>query len=257
MSEDEQKGSQKTQDANLKVDDQLAKGESQKTDESGQKAKAGQAEYVPTKDYENLESRFGQSQTELKKSQDEIAELKAKADEHEKFQKQVKDSFSPQPTPTDAQKTLTPTELRIKAKTFRDEGYEDSAVMFEELADNREWRDKVDNNTTTEQQLHNLFGKLSKDDSPIKAESVDWKAVGQIAADKKISAEAAYGTWLSDNYGKLTAEKIEQEKSVWDKANQARGFEGDYDIPVTDAEKKEDEEARAEIGEPGKWPTET
>ena len=256
MSKEEQKGSQEAQDANLKADDQVAEGESQKTDESGQKAKAGQAEYVPKQDYDNLESRFGKSQTDYKKSQEEITALKAKADEHEKFQKQVKDSFSP-PTPADARESLTPAELRAKAQIFRDESYDDSAIMFEELASNREWRDKVDSNISIDQQLSNLFGKLSKEDSPIKAESVNFPEVARIAGKNNISADAAYGIWLGDNYGKLTSERIEQEKLAWEKANSAKGFEGDYDIPVTDAEKKADEESHAQFGEPGKWAKDT
>lgn len=250
---DEQKGSQETLNANSDADDQTDETGRQKVDETGQKADTGQADYVPKQDYKNLESRFGQSQTELKQAQEKNEELEGRMAESERFQEQVQNSFSPKQSSDNTQRELTAIELRAKADEYR-ELYPDTAAIFDEQANNRAWRDKQDSSITTEQQLHNLYGELSKDESPIKPDSVDWRAVGKIASDHKIDAKAAYGMWLGDNFGRLTTERIEQEKATWDKANRARGFEGDYDIPVTDAEKKEIAKAHAEFGEPGKWP---
>lgn len=225
--------------------------ETSQTNEATSEHDEGQANYVPKKDYDNLESRFGRSQTELKASQTRLEE---KVSEFEKFQQQVKDSFSPRTPDVAAQKRLSSAELRSKAQLYRDEGYEDSAIMYEELAENADFREKIDGNITTEQQFHSLWNELSKEGSHIDPQSVDFGEVAKIAAENKVGAKAAYGIWLSDNFNKLTSSAIEQEKTAWDKANRARGIEGDYDIPVTDAEKKEIAKERAEIGEPGKWP---
>ena len=217
--------------------------------EASQILAGGQGKDAPTlKDYQEAVRAFNEKAREL-------ADLKKRQDSSEQFQKKVEQTFGTQTTIQDSGETpSTPAELRAKAKDYRNAGDADTAKLFEGLAIQQEKIDRFEANNQMTMQMSELFEELSRDDSPIKPTQVDWKKIGEIAGRERISARAALGTYITDNFKGIVNPLLEQTKKTAIDSLGARGFDSDYEPKVTDEEKQAIEKERASIGDPRKWP---
>ena len=208
-----------------------------------QTTKTEQVEFVPQKDYKELQGAFTKSQQSLRAMEAKIAEQEA-------FQKKLQGTFGPDVQPKPINKKATSDDLRHNARRFRDDGYEELAVAMEAQADTLDDINEMKHNININKELTSLYNDLSKPESKIKPDNVDFAEVGQIAAKENCSIRAALGLWIESNLSKLTEPIVEREREKIKKETKARSLGGEEYTPMTDVEKEEIDKELTAIGDP-------
>lgn len=216
-----------------------------------QNSDKGKPDYVSRDEYVNI-------QRLASKKDQEIAELRKELEGVKGFQKKLEGAFGNASDINSTQKSkkvFTPQELRVTADRWRQEGNIDEAscLSLETQADMLETINQFKAESQRNAQLNQAIMELSKPDSLIKPESIDWVAVGKISAEENKDSISALDSWIKRNLSKVLEPIIAEKTKTLKEQLAARSLDGDDVDNLTEEQKKVAYEEHARIGDPRQW----
>ena len=210
-----------------------------------------QDDFVPMRDYKELQGEFTRDRQKR-------IELEKKVSEYEATQAKLQQAFNPsaQATPGQAgEELMTSKQLRAEEKRYRDAGLDFEAKSLGVQAAQAEVIEKISGTFSHQNEVNEIYTELSKEGSLVKPGELNWKEIGEMRVKDNVPMKYAAAEWIRQNLTNVVNPLLEKERETLTQANRARGLEGDIDLQMTDAEKKQEEKDRASIGDPRQWKT--
>ena len=198
---------------------------------------------VSMKDYKELQSFSTQSAQKVK-------DLESKLNNMEQFKNNMEQAFNPSGSVSRGTEP-TVAELRAQAETLRAQGYDIDANSLEFQAKQIERNKSFDLAQQQSQEMNEIYAEISKPESAINPEDVDFQEIGKISKEMSLSPKQAYNEWIVQNYSRLSDARVKREAETLIRGGDARGLTGGEYIP-TEKEDKELNEYRDLIGDPSR-----